>query len=165
MRMTVDSKHIKEVLCGQAVLRDVTILPICRRVSERILTFYKNGRKPGNIQDDAWTWRPRFFNKDVDDVCNQVMDEGRDILYVNPRIRDYMIGMANLYISSDGGCRHKGYSSTGWLIRAVGPNEGGVTVTVLLARGGTHITKNLPSYIVELLAIDEVTNFLRSVTS
>ena len=65
------------------------------------------------------------MNKDADGVCSQVMCEGRHILCVNPRIRDFIIGMFNLYISSDGGCRHKGYSSTGWLIRAVGLNEGG----------------------------------------
>ena len=158
--MTIDSKHIKEVLCGQAILADTTLTPVCRRISERILKWYKDGRCPGNVGDDAWTWRPRFFNKDADRICNQIMDEGHGISYVNPNISEFLRKKANLYISSDGGCRHVGYSSTGWLVRAVGDDGEGVRRVVLLAKGGSYIAKNLPSYIVELLAVDEVSLFL-----
>ena len=46
----------------------------------------------------------------------------------------------------------------GWLGRW--GTTGGVRRVVLLAKGGSYIAKNLPSYIVELLAVDEVTRFL-----
>ncbi len=67
---------------------------------------------------------------------------------------------ANVQVSSDGGCRKQGLSSTGWVVRAVGPGEDEVLRVVRLAVGGTPFHRNLNSFTIELFAIDEVTAFL-----
>ena len=64
---------------------------------------------------------------------------------------------ANLYIQSDGGCRHMGHNATGWRIRAVNPiNNNSMTI----ASGGTLHTCNYSSLYIETLALNEAVNYL-----
>ena len=66
---------------------------------------------------------------------------------------------ANIYISSDGGCRvNEGISSTGWVVRAVGWDMHGTTKVIELASGGTFFKQSCSSFQIEAYAMNEVTN-------
>ena len=60
----------------------------------------------------------------------------------------------HIFAQSDGGCRHKGKSATGYAIRTYDTNT---TTTTLITTGGNLINTNLSSLTVEAHALDELT--------
>ena len=61
----------------------------------------------------------------------------------------------NIFMQTDGGCRYKGYSSTGWRIfTEAGGN------TTLIAEGGTLHVGDTNSFIIECRALDEALEVL-----
>ena len=63
-------------------------------------------------------------------------------LRIKANAAEFMQHKANIYISSDGGCRvNEGISSTGWVVRAVGWDMHGTTKVIELASGGTFLNK------------------------
>ena len=66
------------------------------------------------------------------------------------------MGEANLYGATDGGCRYKGSSATGWVLHAL--NKAG-DKRRLLARSGTLIQGNLISLDSELRALHSLVKF------
>jgi hypothetical protein len=163
IRMIVDSLTVQEVLCGHSVLKDRSLHLLFCRVNDRIARWRSLGRKAPTPATDPWTWRPREFNKDPDAAVNQVLDNKSSFAEMRTNWQEYLTKGANLYISSDGGCRGNGVSATGWTVSSVGVGSDGLEWVVWLGTGGTLWHQNCSSFLIESMAVDEVTRIIDAV--
>lgn len=160
LRIIVDNLGLQEIVVGKAVYRGETLTPILTRVVERLRDFRMRWKRrtPGGDTSDPIVWRPRELNKRADDQCNVAMDRRCSFRTPrHPKVYELMVLRAHLFVQSDGGCRKGKGSATGWRILAVRPDAGD---NIVIQAGGTFFEEDMPSLMVEALALEEVTNVL-----
>jgi len=99
-------------------------------------------------------WRYREYNRSADKLCNTVMDQEADVFH---HTHTPPPTEANIHIfgQSDGGCRYKGSSATGYSIRTSNATD---NTTTEITTGGNHINYNMSSLTAETHALDELTD-------
>ena len=87
-------------------------------------------------------------------MCNIVMDQEADVFHhtEGKPPRDNNI---HIFGQSDGGCRFKGTSTTGYSIRTCNTVD---NTTTEITTGGNHINSNMSSLTAETHALDELTD-------
>ena len=155
--MVVDNQTIYSLLSGHDSTNNDTYHDLCNTITNNFDAILHSGRKLPFDWSGPIEWRYRELNKPADRVCNITFDTETSFTWKQPNYDSFINNNNNLYISSDGGCRYKGHSATGWRIIAVHSDN---NTAVVIAHGGTLIKQNLPSLHVELLALKEVTDLL-----
>ena len=97
-------------------------------------------------------WIYREYNKSADKMCNAVMNQAISIFHHTegkaPREDN-----THIFGQSDGGCRFKGNSATGYSIRTCNTHS---NTTTVITTGGSYIDTNMSSLTVEAHALDEL---------
>ena len=106
----------------------------CHSITDQLIYIFQAGYRPASKILEPIEWRYRELNTGADRQCNIVLDTGRTFLDEHERTDDLFSSKCNLFIQTDGGCRHKGVSATGF--RVLG-SEPGVTESYCLFEGGT----------------------------
>ena len=83
-------------------------------------------------------------------------DKTRPTYYNDNDHNDATSHWPNIFLQSDGGCRYKGYSSTGWRIMAKSEGQ----ETRIIAEGGTLHSGDRCSFTIECMALDEALEYL-----
>ena len=160
IKVIVDSKQLCDTINGAATLdyNNEEDYNNCNNITNRLIQLHHLGFTPAHKHLDPIEWRSRVLNKGADRWCNQVLDQQHNSFqqYNNSRsthnhnttdnehnhnnnsndnhnTQDNTTQQwPNVFIQSDGGCRYKGSSSTGWRIMAKHNNT-----TETIVEGGT----------------------------
>ena len=147
-----DNQLLVDILTGHAVNTNDNLEPIFIRITNHIASIHHLGYRTALPGGEYVNWRYREFNKSADKQCNIALDNGHSHLSLHPRCYTYLARRANIFLQSDGGCRHLNASATGWSIKAIHPDN---SKLVILARGANLITTNHNSLTIEAIAMDE----------
>ena len=156
-KFILDSATLFNTLIGQIVCADPNLTIYFNNITIKVNKWLNKGRNISSLGGDPFEWRPRALNYGADTQCEIVLDNCLSFVEKHRNFHEIVKHGANLYIQSDGGCRHMGHSATGWRIRAVNPiNNNSMTI----ASGGTLHTCNYSSLHIETLALNEAVNYL-----
>ena len=150
IRIVIDNQTLANIVNGDAVLTDTKLEPAIQRIIDRTHTWQDLGWHTGTAATPYINWRYREHNKTADRACNQVMDNNHNIhnqITSPPPTQPHNA-------QSDGGCRYKGTSATGYAIRTHNSND---NTTQLITTAGTLIPHNLNSLTAETIALDQLT--------
>ena len=158
-----DNQLLVDILTGHAVNNNDNLEPIFTRITNHIVNIHHLGYRTALPGGEYINWRYRDFNKSADRQCNIALDNASNHIHVHTNCHKFLNLRANIFIQSDGGCRHSfNASTTGSTIKAIHLENIHLEI---YARGANHITKNHNSLTIEAIALDEALTWFYSTLS
>ena len=160
-RIITDSLALQQILSGETVYHGRHLHSTFQNIDEILRSWYLKGWQPAIHGGNPIEWRNREFNHGADQQCNTVMDKGNSHykmsrnFTLNNNITRIWTNKNNFFLQTDGGCRNRGYSSTGWRLRSIGASNTAYTVSV----GGTLFESNPSSLEIEAHALLEALQY------
>lgn len=154
IKTIVDNQTLADIIHGDAVLKHAKIISAISRILNRLETWMNNGWSTPTAATPYVNWRYREYNKSADEMCNKVMNQEASVFY-HTQGRAPRENHTHIFGQSDGGCRFKGTSATGYSIRTCNTYS---NTTTVITTGGNHIDANMSSLTVEAHALDELTD-------
>ena len=128
-----------------------------RQTLHNLYSWHGFGRAPHETGAEYLTWRNRELNYGAELCCNEVLNNENSFKWTHPRFEDCIKKKFSLFVQSDGGCRKRGHSSTGWSVKAVSSDG---TDTTCVARGGTLYSGDFSWTVIEMYVAEKVSSFL-----
>ena len=152
----VDNQTLAAVVTGKVALQNAGCKAVIKGIVDSLAHLCNHhGLRPPRDHDDPVEWRPREYNKRADTMCNIILDGSDDFLIEGDNLETVLGLEPHLLIYTDGGCRHQGLSSIGYIIYGIIFGYGDSKEYYTLAMGGKKLAGDHDSFFLEARALEE----------